>query len=137
AHGMFNVALAGGTTPKGAYSLLANDAAIRPQVHWDRVRFFWGDERHVPPDHPESNFRMAKEALLDTLAIDDRQVWRIRGECADANRAAVEYERDLIKAFALQPGDVPRFDLIVLGMGSDGHTASLFPGTPAVHERQR
>jgi 6-phosphogluconolactonase len=137
ARGSFNVALAGGSTPKGVYSLLANDSRLRSQVAWKEVRFFWGDERHVPPGHAESNFRMAREAMLDPLAIDASQIWRIKGEYPAASQAADEYEAGLRAAFRLSPGQFPRFDLVLLGMGPDGHTASIFPGTDAVRERQR
>lgn len=134
ARGRFSVALAGGTTPKGVYTFLADDPGLRAQVPWDRVHFFWGDERHVPPDHPDSNFRMAQAAMLDRLAIDPAHVWRIKGEYPSASRAADEYEHDLLAFFG--PG-VPQLDLVLLGMGPDGHTASLFPGTDALHERRR
>jgi len=139
--GIFTVVLSGGSTPKGAYSLLAEDETLRKQVAWAQVRFFFGDERHVPPDHPDSNFRMAHEAMLSRLPIDPNQVSRIKGEYADASRAAEEYERDLRSAatangLAADDG-VPVFDLVLLGLGPDGHTASLFPGTSALHEQRR
>jgi 6-phosphogluconolactonase len=132
--GAFMVALAGGSTPKAVYSMLATNSHWRSQVPWQQVHFFWGDERHVPPDHQESNFRMAREAMLDRLPIDRAKVWRIKGEYPDAREAAAEYETRLRAAFATE---VPRFDLVLLGMGPDGHTASLFPGTDALHEQQR
>lgn len=137
ARGVFRVALAGGTTPRGVYSLLAQNRLLRSQVPWPRVQFFWGDERHVPPDHPESNYRMVREAMLESLGINPNQVWRIKGEDKSAAQAAEEYERDLHEAFGLKGGEVPRFDLVLLGMGPDGHTASLFPATDAVHEQRR
>jgi 6-phosphogluconolactonase len=137
ARGRFMLALAGGSTPKGVYSLLADDAALSSQVHWEDVHFFWGDERHVGPDHPDSNFRMAKEAMLDRLPIDPSHVWRMKGELEDAARAADAYAQDLRTAFDLRDEQLPRFDLILLGMGADGHTASLFPATPALRERRR
>jgi 6-phosphogluconolactonase len=137
ARGSFNVALAGGSTPKGVYSLLATDARLRSQVAWNRVRFFWGDERHVPPDHAESNFRMAREAMLEPLGIDASRIWRMKGEYPIASKAADEYETALRAAFSLPAGQFPRFDLVLLGMGPDGHTASLFPGTDAVREQHR
>jgi len=135
--GTFRVALAGGGTPKAVYALLAGDERLRSRVEWNRVQVFWGDERHVPPDHGDSNFRMADEAMLRRVAIDSRHVWRIKGERADADRAAREYERDLHVAFELGARQPPRFDLVLLGMGPDGHTASLFPGTDALYERTR
>jgi 6-phosphogluconolactonase len=137
ARGAFTVALAGGTTPKGVYELLANDGALRSQVAWDKVHFFWGDERHVAPDHPDSNFRMAREAMLDPLAIDRSHVWRIKGEYESTTRAAEEYEHDLRTFFGLDAAQVPELDLVLLGMGPDGHTASLFPGTDALREQRR
>src|SRR5919198_982026 len=97
--GSFKVALAGGTTPKGVYSQLADDDRLRSRVAWDRVQFFWGDERHVGPDHVDSNFRMAQDAMLNRLPINGSQVWRIKGEYPDPGRAAEEYERDLWSAF--------------------------------------
>jgi 6-phosphogluconolactonase len=135
ARGVFRVALAGGNTPRGVYALLARD--FRARVPWERVQFFWGDERHVPPDHPDSNFRMAQEAMLAPLQIDPRQVWRMKGEISNAAAAAVEYESNLRQVFAAPPPDVPRFDLVLLGLGPDGHTASLFPHTAALAERER
>ncbi len=135
--GSFTVALSGGSTPKGLYSLLASDLALRGQVQWDKVHFFWGDERHVPPDHPDSNFRMAHEALLSRVPIASDQVWRIKAEYDDARRSADEYEETLRNFFKLAKGQLPRFDLVLLGMGPDGHTASLFPGTKALHDEQR
>ncbi len=137
--GSFKVALAGGTTPKGVYSRLADDDRLRSRVAWERVQFFWGDERHVGPDHVDSNFRMAQEAMLNRLPINGSHVWRIKGEYPDAGRAAEEYERDLWTAFGAgeTSAEMPRFDLVLLGMGPDGHTASLFPGTDALREQRR
>jgi 6-phosphogluconolactonase len=126
------VALAGGSTPRGLYQLLASEP-YRSQLSWEHLRVFWGDERTVPPDHQESNFRMAEEALLSHVPIPLKQVFRIEGELP-ADEAAARYEAVLREQFRLSPGEVPRFDLILLGMGPDGHTASLFPGTSAVAE---
>lgn len=137
ARGTYTVALAGGTTPKAVYSLLADDAALRSRVAWKSVEFFWGDERHVGPDHPESNFRMAWESMLSRLPIDPSHVWRIKGEYARASDAAEEYERDLRDVFGLDAEQMPDLDLVMLGLGADGHTASLFPGTEALHEQGR
>jgi 6-phosphogluconolactonase len=134
--GSFSVALSGGSTPRGLFAVLAGDA-FRSQVSWDKVSFFWGDERHVSPDHPDSNFRMAHEALLSHLSLRDNQIFRIHGEYADAAQAAVEYEGTVRQFFGLADGQFPRFDLVLLGMGPDGHTASLFPGTKALSERTR
>jgi 6-phosphogluconolactonase len=133
--GRFVVALSGGSTPKGLYALLAEKFASA--VDWKKAFFVWGDERHVPPDHPESNFRMAHEAMLSKLPIPAENVFRVRAEEADANRAAEGYERTLKQFFQLQPDEFPRCDLIHLGMGPDGHTASLFPGTQALREKTR
>lgn len=131
----FTVALSGGSTPKKLYSILA--AEYRDQVDWDAVHFFWGDERHVPPDNQESNFRMANETLLLPLRIPESQIHRIKGENEDAQFAAQEYEEQLRKFFEITSDDPPVFDLILLGMGPDGHTASLFPGTRVLQEGKK
>jgi 6-phosphogluconolactonase len=137
ARGLFRVALAGGSTPRSLYARLAGDESMRSRVPWERVQFFWGDERHVPPQDPQSNFRMIRETLLDHLLLRPDQVFRIKGEYQDPAVAAAEYERDLLNAFELPARSVPSFDLILLGLGGDGHTASLFPETTALAERQR
>jgi 6-phosphogluconolactonase len=134
--GRFAWARAGGSTPRSVYQLLASDF-YRERMPWGAIHFFWGDERHVPPDHPDSNFRMAREAMLDCVPVPAENVHRVPAEEPDAQRAAVEYESTLRSFFALAAGEVPRFDLILLGLGKDGHTASLFPGGDAVHERER
>jgi 6-phosphogluconolactonase len=131
------VALSGGSTPKSLYALLANDAAFRTQVPWDKIHFFWGDERHVPPDHPESNYRMAHEAMLSRVPIPASHIHRIKAENANADQAAEEYERMLQAVVQTAESALPRFDVVLLGMGPDGHTASLFPGTTALQERTR
>jgi 6-phosphogluconolactonase len=133
--GRFTVALAGGSTPKSFYSLLASND--RDRLPWDKMFFFWGDERHVPPDHPESNYRMACDALLSKVAVPAGNVFRIPAENPDANRAAEAYEQTLRDFFHPPAGTFPRFDLILLGMGPDGHAASLFPESKALHERSR
>lgn len=125
--GTFTVALAGGSTPVGMYRLLS-DEPYRSQVEWQRVLFFWSDERCVPPDHPESNYGAAAEALVSHLGVPETNVHRMRGELAP-QVAADEYEEEVT---SWVPGTPPRFDLILLGMGDDGHTASLFPGTVAL-----
>ncbi len=123
----WRVALAGGSTPRATYALLA-EAPFRDRVDWPSVEIYFGDERCVPPDHHDSNFRMAQETLLSKVPISAEQVHRIAGEMAPM-QAADEY------TMALRPvGVPPRFDLILLGMGPDGHTASLFPGTTALKE---
>jgi 6-phosphogluconolactonase len=135
-HGRFTVALSGGSTPKTLHTILAERSAKDPKlIDWSRVHIFFGDERHVPPDHPDSNFRMANETLLTKVAIPPANVHRVRAELPDAAQAAAEYDQELVKVFHLKGEDqLPRFDLIFLGMGPDGHTASLFPGTTAVQE---
>jgi len=131
------VALSGGSTPRRTYELLA-EAPFRDMVDWKRVHFFWSDERCVPPDHPDSNYRMALEALLSRVAIVPARVHRIEAERADADAAAREYQRGIAGVFgARDEGSPPAFDLIFLGLGPDGHTASLFPGTAALHEVER
>lgn len=132
-NGVFNVALAGGSTPKALYGLLATDAALRSQVPWDKMHLFFGDERHVGPDQPDSNFRMVTDALLSKAPLQAAQVSRIKGEYPDAERAALEYEQVLREYFKLKDGEYPKFDLVLAGMGNEGHTLSLFPGTKALH----
>ena len=136
ARGRFYVALSGGSTPRTLYQLLAAEPR-HDQVNWSRVFVFWGDERCVPPTDPESNYHMAREALLFHVPVPATQVFRMRGESADPAAAAALYEIDLRRAFALAPHELPRFDLILLGMGPDGHTASLFPHTDALHVTDR
>jgi 6-phosphogluconolactonase len=108
----------------------------RERVDWSRVHLFWGDERCVPPDHPESNFRMVREALLAKIQIPVGNVHRMAGEIAP-QEAAVDYENELRRFFQAAVNAVPRFDLILLGLGEDGHTASLFPGSAALNEHNR
>jgi 6-phosphogluconolactonase len=136
-NGIFSVALSGGSTPKALYTLLANEATLRAQVPWDKIQFFFGDERHVPPDHADSNFRMANEAMLSKVPIKPEQIHRIKAENPDAEKAALEYELDLRASFKLAPGQLPRFDFFMVGMGDEGHTLSLFPGTKALHDNGR
>ena len=133
----FAVALSGGSTPKNMFAILANDAALRNQMPWDRVHFFWGDERHVPPDHTDSNYRMTNEAMLSRVPVPPENIHRIRAENPDAGKAAEDYEQELRGFFKLETEQLPSFDCVFLGMGPDGHTASLFPGTKALHERER
>jgi 6-phosphogluconolactonase len=130
------VALAGGSTPRQLYQTLAHADAVRARVPWDRIEFFWGDERHVPPDHPDSNFRMANEALFASAPVAPAQIHRIHAEAADAATAASDYEAEILTTLRSKSG-IPSFDLVLLGLGTDGHTASLFPGTPALVERHR
>jgi 6-phosphogluconolactonase len=124
--GRFNVALAGGSTPKAAYALLAA-APLRDALDWSRVRFFFGDERCVPPQDDQSNYKMAKLSLLDALGIPSGSVFRMRGE--DEPAAAARAYAEVLAAELAPDGDgTPALDLVMLGMGPDGHTASLFPG---------
>jgi len=135
--GRFCVALAGGSTPGGVYSLLAEDQSNpEKRLPWEKVFVFFGDERHVPPDDPESNYRMAKESLLSKIPIPQQNVFRVASEL-DANTAASQYEQQLLNFFRVAREEWPQFDLIMLGMGPDGHTASLFPGSPALEETHR
>jgi 6-phosphogluconolactonase len=130
------VALTGGSTPRVFYRRLAEEP-FRGRLPWDRLHFFWGDERHVPPDHADSNFRMAHEALLAHVPVPPENIHRIPAEDPDAARAAAAYEQTLREYFALSDGAFPRFDILLLGLGPDAHIASLFPGNPALRERQR
>jgi 6-phosphogluconolactonase len=127
AQGRFTVALSGGSTPWLLYEQL-----VAQPIDWQQVHVFWGDERCVPPDHPDSNYGMAQRALLSRVAIPAHNVHRLKGEL-DPAQAAHQYEMELRAVF----GTLPCFDLILLGMGTDAHTASLFPGTPVLHEQQR
>jgi len=131
------IALSGGSTPRGLHALLAGDPAIRDRLPWHHLHFFWGDERHVPPDHPQSNYRMAHESLFSLAPVPSENIHRVPAEEPDAALAAEKYERELRTFFGLEVGQMPRFDCILLGMGSDGHTASLFPETEALHESNR
>lgn len=135
-HRRFTIALSGGSTPRALYSLLAT-RPYHDEVDWSRVWVFWGDERTVSPTDEESNYRMARETLLFHVPIPATQVFRMHGEYPDHEKAAALYEMDVRRAFALAPGELPRFDFILLGMGPDGHTASLFPHTAALHVTDR
>lgn len=130
-----SVALSGGSTPRTMFEMLAGEE-LRAQVPWDTVDLFWGDERCVPPDHKDSNYRMTREALLEKAPIPPEHVYRIPADEKDPARGAALYEQTLRDYFGLKPGELPRFDLIYLGMGDDGHTASLFPGTKALAEEK-
>jgi len=131
-----SVALGGGSTPKALYELLAS-AAYRERIQWPLIHFFWGDERYVPADHADSNYRMAYEALLARVPVPAANIHRMATDSPDEEAAARAAEADLRDHFKLQPGQLPRFDLILLGLGDDGHTASLFPGQPAVEVTDR
>jgi len=129
--GRFAVALAGGSTPRLFYDFLAREC--RDALRWDRVHFFWSDERYVPSDHPDSNYGMAREALLDYIDVPADNIHRPETELDDPEEAARRYERELHDVL----GDDPRLDWVVLGLGQDGHVASLFPGSPLLVETKR
>ena len=132
AHGRFSLVLSGGSTPRDLHLKLAS-APFKEEIDWARVHIFFGDERLVPPDDAQSNYLMAEETLLSRVPIPREQIHRMRGELPPAE-AAADYERELKDFFGSEP---PRFDLILLGMGDNGHCASLFPGCPAVREQER
>lgn len=131
--GRFTVALSGGSTPKATFSILAGKP-FADALPWQAIYFFWGDERCVPPDHPDSNYRMANETLLGKIAVPRENTFRIPAEDEDHDRAAANYSETIRQFFN---SDLPRFDLVFLGMGPDGHTASLFPGTTALQIKDR
>jgi len=136
--GVFNVALSGGSTPKGLYVLLADEThPFRARIPWQRTHFFWGDERNVPADDPQSNYGMVWGTLLSNVPVSPGNIHHIPTELHDAALVAEGYERLIRQHFRLEPGQLPRFDLILLGMGSDGHTASLFPGSSALQETEK
>ncbi|MCH8298104.1 MAG: 6-phosphogluconolactonase [Chloroflexi bacterium] len=130
--GRFTIALSGGNTPRRLYEVLASPP-YSEAMEWDRWQVFWSDDRCVTPDHQDSNYRMAKEELLDHVPIPDTNVHRMRGE-DDPHEAARAYEAVIGEVFQ---SPTPSFDLVLLGIGDDGHTASLFPGTPALGEQNR
>ena len=140
--GYATVALSGGSTPKVLYALLADEPAFRDRLPWSQTHFFFGDERHVPPDAKDSNFRMAKEAMFDKLegTLPAENIHRVHGEGTDAAKVAANYAGEISAFFngkdggKAGEGSLPRFDVILLGMGPDGHTASLFPGTTGLRE---
>jgi 6-phosphogluconolactonase len=134
----FTLVLSGGSTPKQMFNLFASEKMNQfPPIFWEKVHFFWGDERHVGPDHPESNYKTAFDLMLSKLPIPAGNIHRIKGEMANAADAAAEYEQELRDFFQLTGETLPRFDLIFLGLGNDGHTASLFPGTRALGEERK
>ncbi len=132
--GVFRVALSGGSTPMAMYRLLATDE-FRERVDWAKVIVFFGDERCVPPGDDESNFKAADDALLNKVPIPEGNIHRIRADRGEA--AAHEYEEEIKLEFDLSEDELPRFDLMLLGMGADGHIASIFPGSPALNETKR
>ncbi|MEO6911283.1 MAG: 6-phosphogluconolactonase [Edaphobacter sp.] len=132
--GRARVAISGGTTPKAMFALLADPAQpFLKQVRWDKIDLYWVDERSVPPTHADSNYRMTNEALLSKIPLDPERIHRIEGEL-DPEVAAARYESTIRNTFRLEGAETPTFDLILLGMGDDGHTASLFPHTEALND---
>jgi 6-phosphogluconolactonase len=125
--GQFTIALAGGSTPKPLYEAIATQ-----DLPWDKIHVFWGDERYVPPDHPDSNEGMTRKAWLSHVPIPEANIHRIPTEPNDPIVAAEEYDRHIREFFQTPPGEFPSLDMILLGMGDDAHTASLFPYTPAL-----
>jgi 6-phosphogluconolactonase len=134
--GPVSVALAGGSTPALLYSTLG-EAPCRDRLPWREVYWFWADERAVPPEHPDSNYRMAAENLLGPLGIEADHIQRMPADRKDLDQAAAEYEQTIRSRIGAARSGMPLFDLILLGVGADGHTASLFPGTPALRESRR
>lgn len=130
--GSFNVALSGGSTPKAMFDLFSSDP-YRATIPWFETHFFWGDERHVSPDDDDSNYRMTKEHLLSKIPILLENIHRVEAENPDAKQVAANYQKHLQQYFNLSETEIPQFDLVFLGMGDDGHTASLFPGTEVLH----
>ena len=124
----FHIALAGGTTPKALYALMAG-SPFSEEMPWEHIRFFFGDERTVPKDHPDSNFHMAMETLLSKVPVSEGQIHRIHGELDNADEAAALYDEELGQYLPRDDQGVSQFDLVLLGLGPDGHVASLFPGT--------
>ncbi len=134
--GHFTVALSGGSSPRRMYEMLA-EPPLRERLDWSAIDIFWSDERPVPPSHPESNYRMAREALLGRVPLGDGHVHRIEAEAADRDAAARNYAAEIARVFHTSPtAEPPRFDLVLLGMGADGHTASLFPHTASLDEQK-
>ena len=135
--GMARIAISGGSTPKAAFQLLADpNQKWRGAMPWDRLNLYWVDERAVPPDHPDSNYGMTREAMLSHVPMPAAQIHRMEGEL-EPEVAASRYESELRNSFRLEGAESPRFNLVQLGMGPDGHTASLFPYTAAIHEMSR
>ena len=133
----FSIALSGGSTPKTLFNLLVEDESFRARIPWNKIHFFWGDERHVPPDHAESNYGMANDTMLAKAGVLRENIHRVRAEAPDAAEAAEAYERELQEFFQLSERQLPVFDCVLLGLGLDGHTASLFPETDALCEQER
>jgi 6-phosphogluconolactonase len=135
-NGKFTVALAGGSTPKSLYQLLTTDN-FKARIDWTKAFFFFGDERNVPPTDGESNFRMANENLLKPLRVAEKNIFRWQTELVAPEKIAENYQKTIEEFFELKENEFPRFDLILLGIGGDGHTASLFPLTDALKENEK
>ncbi|MBI1819222.1 MAG: 6-phosphogluconolactonase [Nitrospirae bacterium] len=134
--GSFSAVLSGGTTPQGLYRHLAGRSA-QPPFEWEKVHLFFGDERMVPADHPDSNFRMVQEALFSKINLPPSHIHRIKTELENPEEAAIAYEKSLRTFFKIEGAGFPQFDLVILGVGNDGHTASLFPGSKALNEKKK
>ena len=135
ARGRATIALSGGSTPRSVYALLGTEP-LRTRIPWESVHVFWGDERCVPPESSESNYKMANEALLAHITIPPQNVHRVKAEQCPS-RAAKEYEKEIQRTFEFGRVAPPRFDIVLLGLGEDGHTASLFPGTSPLNEQRK
>ncbi|NIO09332.1 MAG: 6-phosphogluconolactonase [Deltaproteobacteria bacterium] len=134
--GRFSLVLSGGSTPRRLFQMLAAEPYC-DQMDWTHVEFFWGDERTVPPDHQDSNFHMANEALLQKITLRPEQIHRMKAESEDPDASARDYQREIAKVFEIpERGRPPSFDLVLLGLGPDAHTASLFPHTSGIMERE-
>jgi 6-phosphogluconolactonase len=133
--GLFTVVLSGGSTPRTLYFLLGNDPAFCKEISWRKIHFFWGDERPLPPSHPDSNYGLAWQTMLSKVPVPQKNIHPIRTELTDPGQVVRDYEETLRKFFHLEAGEFPQFDLVLLGLGADGHTASLFPGSEALREQ--
>ncbi len=134
--GAFTIALSGGSTPKRLYELLASPA-WRDRIPWNKIEFFWGDERYVPPTDSSSNYRMTNEAMLSKVSVSAERIHRVPTELEPPEAAAESYENEIRRVVPSRSGAVPEFDLILLGLGTNGHVASLFPFQPALHEKSK
>ena len=135
--GPFTIALSGGSTPGKLHKRLGREPSVRSRLSWNNFHFFWGDERLVPPEHPQSNYRMGFDTLFASAPVPAQNIHRVHAEVPDAAIAAEKYERELLSFFNLATGQLPRLDCVLLGIGPDGHTASLFPATNALQEKRR
>ena len=135
---IFSCALSGGSTPARLFARMSDSITLArlPAGFWNSVHFFWGDERDVPPDHPDSNYRLAREDLFDKIDIPEENLHPIQAGFNSASTTAISYENELKRFFGLQAGEIPRLDLIFLGIGDDGHIASLFPHSETLKERE-